>query len=119
MSMLEKFKELFSVPDQDEIIAYQYKIPKSITVSVNKKDGLYLAKVEKINDELLSSTTFLTEADTLTELIKDVNDMLLTYLDFPENIKSKMPQLLPPAEFFEKEGVSLKSSAHKELVFAR
>lgn len=117
--MLEKLRLRFAQPDPDEIVAFQYKLPRSITVSVDKRDGMYLAKVDKINDEELDTTTFLTEAKTLIDLVTEINDMLLTYLDFPENIKPRMPKFLPPAEFFEHEGLVAKGALHKELVFAK
>lgn len=115
MSLLQRIKDLFSSPDIDEVIAYQYKIPHSITVGVVKEGGYFLAKVEKIDDQELKNDTFITEAKTMTELVIEVNDMLFTYLDFPEKIKSRMPQLLPP-EFAEQE---FKKKTKKELVFAK
>lgn len=116
--MLEKIKQIissFSPPDQDLVMAFQYKVPKSILVEVEKHGEFYTAKVEKINDEYLSTSTFMTEAETLPLLVTEVNDMLYTYLDFPENIKSRMPLLLPP-EFAE---LQLQNAHSKELVFAK
>jgi uncharacterized protein YjgD (DUF1641 family) len=118
MSIFQQIKQYFSQPDQEEVIAYQYKIPHSITVAVTKEAGCFIAKVVKINNEALKSATFMTEAKTMTELVIDINDMLLTYLDFPENIKPKMPQLLPP-EFATRDSKAFKNASRKELVFAK
>jgi len=116
--MFQNILQYFSQPDQDEVIAYQYKIPSSITVCVGKDHEYFIAKVEKINDKKLDKDTFLIEAKTIPSLVHEVNDMLLTYLDFPDRIKPKMPQLLPP-EFEMKTLLSLKNSLHKELEFAK
>jgi hypothetical protein len=115
MSVIQQIKQIFSQPDPDEVIAFQYKVPRSITVEVVKEGDYLIGRVEKINDEALDNATFITEAKTMTELVIEINDMLYTYLDFPENIKTRMPRLLPP----EMAAQELKRSSHKELVFAK
>jgi hypothetical protein len=118
--MLDKIIQLFSnEPDEDLVMAYQYKIPSSINVDIDKQDGYYIARVERINNQPLDTSTFLTEAQSVVELVAEVNDMLFDYLGFPDNIKSRMPRLLPPVEFLEKEGALLQSGDSKELVFAK
>jgi hypothetical protein len=117
--MLEKIKDMFSTPpDQDVLMAYQYKLPHSIIVDIKKSDDGFIARVEKINDKSIDDTTFLTEADSLTDLVTEVNDMLLTYLDFPEEVKPRMPQLLPP-EFAFQEFAKLTSQTEKALAFTK
>lgn len=118
MSIFEQIKLLFNQPDLDEVIAFQYKLPQSITVNIRKEGGYLIAKVEKIDGKGLEDATVMTEAKTVVELVAEVNDMLLEYLDFPDNIKPRMPQLLPP-EIAEKELQRLKSTSRKELVFAK
>lgn len=117
--MLEKFKELFFQPDPDTVIAYQYKLPNSIGVEINKDNGHFILHVDAINDEKLQNTTFYVEADSVLELVELLNDSLLDYLDFPDNIKSKMPKLLPPKEFLDEEGVAVASFAKEKLTFAK
>lgn len=111
--MFNKFTDFFSPPDQEEISAYQHKIPTSITVGITKDGDYYIARVEKINDETLKDSTFIAESKDRDQLVEEVNNMLLTYLDFPNRIKAKMPKLLPPAEFYKNARNS------KELVFAK
>jgi hypothetical protein len=117
--MFEKIKGIFSQPDADTVIAYQYKLPRSINVDINKDDGHFVLHVDSINDEKLQNTTFYIEADSVLELVELLNDSLLDYLDFPDNIKSKMPKLLPPKEFLDEEGIALSSFANEKLVFAK
>ena len=117
--MLEKLKNLFSEPDSDTVIAYQYKLPHSIGVEINKEDGHFILHVNEINDDKLEDTTFYVEADSVSDLVFELNDSLLDYLDFPNNIKSRMPKLLPPKEFLDEEGISLSSFSNEKLVFAK
>lgn len=96
MLMFERIKSrLFPVSD-DVIIAYQYKMPHSISVEIKKTEDGYIARVDKINDEPMSDTTFMVEAKNESQLVNEINDMLLIYLDFPYNVKERMPKLLPP-----------------------
>lgn len=110
---------MFFQPDIDTIIAYQYKLPHSINVEINKDNGHFILHVDAINEEKLQNTTFYVEADSVSELVDLLNDSLLDYLDFPDNIKSKMPKLLPPKEFLDEEGITLTSFAKEKLVFAK
>ena len=118
MALFQQLKQFFSQPDLDEVMAFQYKIPHSITVAVTKEDEYFIAKIEKIDNRKLKNDTVMTKAKTMPELVIEVNDLLLTYLDFPENVKPRMPQLLPP-EFAAQTLKKLKNAAHKELVFAK
>jgi len=116
MSLFHRLKQLFSPePDFDEIVAYQYKLPRSIIVEISKDGEHLIAILKKINDEPLSNDTVMTEAKNMLGLVAEVNDILLSYLDFPEDVKSKMPQLLPP----EMELSKMISNQHKQLVFAK
>jgi hypothetical protein len=115
MNIFQRLSKNLNQPDLDEVLAFQYKIPNSITVDIVKEGDQFIARVEKINGEELKKDTFITEAETINELVVEVNDMLLTYLDFPENIKPRMPQLLPP----ESELKRLIGTKSRELVFAK
>jgi len=117
--MFENLRGIFSQPDTDTVIAYQYKLPQYINVDINKKDGHFILHVISINNEKLNNTSFYVEADSVFELVDLLNDSLLDYLDFPDNIKSRMPKLLPPKEFLDDEGVALSSFAKEKLVFAK
>lgn len=115
--MLHRIIALLTPVDIDEFIAYQYKVPESISVSIKKSDDGYIARVDKINDKPIKGTTFIVEAKTPNELVNEVNDTLFDYLDFPERIKVRMPILLPPEYAVSK--LSQKNSHPKELVFAK
>lgn len=118
--MLRKIKSFFTQPDQDLVLAYQYKMPDSIGVGVSKDGGVYIAKIEKINEQSIdSTTTFLVESESMQGLVIRLNDLLFDYLEFPEDIKAYMPKLLPPREFLAQEGALLSNSKVQELVFAR
>lgn len=117
--MFRKIVELFSQPDLDVVMAYQYKLPHSISVEINKDNGHFILHVDKINENKLTDTTFYVEADSAIELVDELNDSLMDYLDFPDNIRSRMPKLLPPKEFLDQEGITLASSASQNLVFAK
>lgn len=115
MNILEYIATYFSKPDLDEVMAFQYKLPRSIVVEIKREGDHFIARVKEINGEAMDKSTVITEAKNRVDLIKEINDILLTYLDFPENIKPRMPQLLP-------EGLTeaeLSSLNKKELVFAK
>ena len=118
MNIFYKLYDLISKPDLDTIVAYQYKIPSSIEVEITKYGDVFSARIKKINNEEMSRATIVTEAGDMTELIASVNDALLTYLDFPEKIKPRMPMILPP-ELSNQNLHKLAKSKHQDLVFAK
>jgi hypothetical protein len=80
--MLNRVKRFFSQVDPEEVIAYQYKVPVSIDVEINKNNGHYILRVDGINGKKLKDTTFYIEADTVTDLIYVFNDSVLEKLVF-------------------------------------
>lgn len=118
MNIIKAFFELINPPDIDTVIAYQYKMPSNIEVQITKDGDIFFAKVKKINDDSLTRATIVTEAKTVDELVASVNDALLTYLNFPENIKSRMPLFLPP-QLAEQQLESLQASKQSRLIFAK
>ena len=111
--MLDSIKKYFNKPDADEIMAYQYKVPRSIFVNIEKTNYGFTAYIKAINDIDLTNDTLVTEATTKQELVSMVNDLVYTYLEFPESIKDHMPWLLPPEAEFNTQ------IAHSNLVFAK
>lgn len=118
MNIIKAFFELINQPDIDTVIAYQYKMPSNIEVQITADKEIFFAKVKKINDEDLLNTTVITEAESIDDLVVSVNDAILTYLDFPENIKTRMPLLIPP-QMAEKQLHAMQGAKHKDLVFAK
>ena len=118
MNIIRAFFELINTPDIDTVIAYQYKMPSNIGVQIRKDGDIYFAKINKINDDNLTQATIVTEAKTVDKLVASVNDALLTYLDFPENIKSHMPLFLPP-EVAKNQLESLQTSKSSNLILAK
>jgi len=114
-----KVTEFFRVYDEEELEAFRHKVPNGVTLRIEYDDGFYMAEVKKIDNKPISQKdTVLTQAKTPQELVTNINDLVLTYLDFPEKVKLKMPQLVSP-EFINKEvsGQHIKSS--KKVVFAK
>ena len=95
-SFINKLKSLLDKPDIEEIAAYQHKMPQSIEVTIkyDKKTGFYTAQVTQLDNKKTRSI-LITESRTEDKLVNMVNDLVLTYLDFPERIKHNMPKLLP------------------------
>ena len=117
MNIFTKLQDLFDKPDIEELAAYQHKMPQSIGVDVSydEKTGYYTARITKLNDKKLSNKTLLvTESKSRKELVNMVNDLVLTYLDFPERIKHSVPQLLPVDLDFDS-----KKAKQRQLVFAK
>src|SRR3989338_8436945 len=73
--------------------------PSEITVFVQRsKDGGFCAQI----------TTFpgcFTEAETLSELVENVNDAIITYFEIPEKYIELMPPYCPPTELAKKMGI--------------
>lgn len=106
---------ILSKPSIDEIAAYQHKMPRDIRVDIlyDEKTKYWTAKVIKIDNQKIKDL-IITESKSEHGLVKMVNDALLTYLDFPEYMKSSMPSLLPEDISFDK-----KVSKNHNLVFAK
>lgn len=87
---------IFDKPDIEELAAYQHKMPQSIGVEIkyDKKTSYYTAQITELDEQKISAL-LITEAKSEEKLVSMVNDLILTYLDFPERIKYSMPQLLP------------------------
>ena len=102
-------------PSTVEIAAYQHKMPRSIDVVIryDNKDRYWTAKVIKLDNEKLNNL-IINESKTEEGIVKMVNDAVLTYLDFPEYMKTSMPSLLPEDIDFAK-----KNQKSKSLVFAK
>lgn len=83
-------------PSIEEIAAYQHKMPRSINVktSYDKKTKFYTATIVNLDKKKVDAL-LITESRNAVDLVKSVNDLLLTYLDIPERIKPSMPRLLP------------------------
>lgn len=102
-------------PSIVEIAAYQHKLPHTIEVEANYDEltKFWTAKVIKLEGKKPKGL-IITEAKTVDRLVEMVNDAVLTYLDFPEYMKSSMPALLPEDIGF------AKKTAHKnKFVFAK
>lgn len=95
-TFINGLKSLLDRPDIEEIAAYQHKMPQSIgvTVSYDKKTGFYTARITHL-DSKKTNSILITESKAEDKLVSMVNDLVLTYLDFPERIKHSMPKLLP------------------------
>jgi len=95
-TVLLKLRSLLDQPDIEELAAYQHKMPQSIGVEVSydRQTGYYTAQVTQL-DKKRTQSLLITESKNEKELVSMVNDLVLTYLDFPERIKRNMPQLLP------------------------
>lgn len=95
-SILNKIKQLFERPSIEEIAAYQHKLPSSVQVShsFDKTTGFYTAKITQINHKKVNGI-IITESKSVSRLVDQVNDAVLTYLNFPEYMKPSMPKLLP------------------------
>lgn len=115
--MFNRILSILQAPDPDLVMAYQYKLPESINVRITPSANGYIASVDKINNKPLNETTFIIEAETGTELVNEINDMLLAYLDFPQNIRQSMPKLLPPEHALN--ALDKNTQANKALVFAK
>lgn len=89
-------KQFFNQPDIELVAAYQHKLPHDVTVftSFDKKTGTYTARIVKIDSKDVKDL-IITESQSSKDLVININDMMLTYLDIPEDIKSSMPMLLP------------------------
>ena len=96
INIIRHIKQFFDAPDIEELAAYQHKLPRSVTVdtSYDKKTGYYTAKITHFEDKAAKGL-IITESKTPAGLVAMVNDAILTYLDIPERIRVRMPQLLP------------------------
>ncbi len=101
-------------PSTVEIAAYQHKMPRDINVEVSydRRTSYWTAKVVRLDDKVPQGL-IITESKTENGLVKMINDAVLTYLDFPEYMKSSMPSLLPEDVDFAKKTVK------NNLVFAK
>jgi len=95
-SFIIKIKHFFSKPSIEEVAAYQHKLPTSVQVShsFDKRTGFYTARVTQVDGQKVRGL-IVTESKSADKLIGQVNDAILTYLDFPDYMKLDMPQLLP------------------------
>ncbi len=97
--MLKNFFKKKSKVSYDEIVAYSYKTPTSAKVKVWHDGKWLVAKVEKVDNKVVDDACLITQAKSELELVKIVNDVVLTYLDFPDDVKDQMPMLLFPEGF--------------------
>jgi hypothetical protein len=114
--VVRRIRSLFEKPSIEELAAYQHKIPQNIKVivSYDQKMGYWTAKVVEIEGKKVPGL-IITESKTEKGIVGMVNDAVLTYLDFPEYMKSSMPPLLPEDINFDKK-ITQRSTS---LVFAK
>lgn len=95
-AFIVKIKHFFAKPSIEEIAAYQHKLPERVQVShsFDKQTGFYTATVTEIDDKKVKGF-IITESKSADKLIGQINDAILTYLDFPDYMKLDIPQLLP------------------------
>ena len=70
--------------------------PRNIEVKIVQcEEGGFFARIKNFDG-------CLTQAETLTELIENVNDAVLTCLDVPEKYVKYMPSYMPPTSLFQR-----------------
>ncbi len=67
---------------------YKKLLPKKLTVEIHKTDGEFWAKIKEFSN-------CYTQASTLVELIKMVNDAVHTHLDIPVRSRTKVGYYMP------------------------
>jgi hypothetical protein len=83
--------------DPDLLNAYRTAIPSTINLDIEHSRNHYVATVKSIeNEELPNKTLLVTEANTTDELVKMVNDLILTYKKIPIVYRPYYREILQP-----------------------
>ena len=90
--------------DPDLLNAYRTAIPSTINLRIEQKANHYIAVIQSIEKEKMPKDTFLvTEADSDTQIVDMVNDLILSYKNIPELYRPYFKRILMP-EGSKKEG---------------
>lgn len=85
--MRELLSKLFG-PDPDTLHAYRTVIPDTLRIHQEETDSGILIKITQINGEDLDDDNLLvTEATNKDEVVPMVNDLVMTYLDVPVELR--------------------------------
>lgn len=114
MKLFEDLKTRVFGIDPDSVAAYQTVLPHDIRVNVKSDDGVFIAKIQKVDNKDLSDSLLITEAKDMETLIRNVNDLLYTYVDMPTQIRPYYGNIFVPENYNPKT-----KTKNKELILVK
>jgi hypothetical protein len=87
MNILERMKFRHKGADAAAAATYQDVLPRTIEISVKQDGDDYTAKVIKADDTDLDDGQLVTEAKDLDTLVRNVNDLMCTYVEMPDHVR--------------------------------
>lgn len=86
MNALRKVWNSLSLADPDEVAAYNTVLPRRIHVRLSKEGATLIATVDEVEGATIKGL-LITEAQSIDELIENVNDLIYSYVDMPPKIR--------------------------------
>lgn len=81
-------KKHLKMPDSDLIAAYESKIPNTVYFESQRDGAFWVVRITAIDDKKLSGDTLLvSQAKRQSDIIHQVNDLLMTYRDIPYELR--------------------------------
>jgi hypothetical protein len=76
-------------PDPDLLAAYEGIVPRNARFASSYDDGYWFIKITAIDGKKLGDDTLLvSQAKRQSDILHQVNDLIMTYRDIPEDLRS-------------------------------
>lgn len=98
MNTLDKIRFRLFGADPVSVAAYHTVLPRNIHVSLKRDKGYILARVDEVGEDSIKGL-LITEAKDMDQLIKNVNDLIYTYVKMPENIRPYYGDVFIPENY--------------------
>ncbi len=95
MTKLHLLKTRIFGVDPESVAAYHTVLPRNIHVDIKEDGGYFIAKVDEVGDSKIEGL-LITEAQSMDDLINNVNDLIFTYVNMPESIRPYYGNVFKP-----------------------
>ncbi len=97
-------------PDPDTLEAYRHMIPKQLRITHSEDDGFIISRIVEINGEAVDESELLiTQSRDNSEVLRNVNDLVMTYCDVPLELRRYYENILEMDGVNKQESVLVKA----------